>query len=239
MRLFYAKNIKINSIIKLSKLETKHCIKVLRLKKGQYIHITDGLGNIFKGIINNEDINGIILYITEHISNIQNSYNLHIGISITNNKSRFKWFLEKATEIGITQITPIICYNSYKINFDKSQYDNTIIAAVKQSNNVIKPLINKIIQYHEFIDYAYYYQFKKKHLNCIAQNNIFDSQYISNIYKKGYSIIIVIGPEGGFTKKEYNYAIEKKFIAIKINSNILRTETAGIATALEVLINNR
>ena len=220
MNLFYSKNIS----NQLSKSESKHCLFSLRMNINDDIYITDGIGNIYKAKIQ-QIKNQIVMYgDLELISINKKKIRIHIAIAPTKNKTRFEWFLEKVTEIGVEQISPIICENSErkKINIDRC--NKILIAAMKQSKNSILPTITPPVPFHDII--------KKKHQNTyIAHCHKENKEDFKNILLNQKSldhITLFIGPEGDFSKKELNFAKKIGVIPVQLGSNILRTETAGI-----------
>ena len=220
MQLFYTENT--DKEFYLSKEESRHISKVLRKKKGDIINFTDGNGHLLIAKIINSEINKTRVKIIDKINKEKDhNYYLHIAISLTKNMDRFEWFLEKATEIGIDEITPIICRNSERKNVNIDRCNRIMISAIKQSLKFHKPKINKIISFTQFlkIDFegkkyiAHCKDLKKKELKK------------ENLNKK---TLILIGPEGDFSENEIQKTLKNNFFSVSLGNNRLRTETAAI-----------
>ena len=223
MDLFYTNNMLAENYI-LSKDESKHCISVLRKKIKDKILITEGKGKIYSGEII-EIVNKQVRYKKlKVISNNHRKTKTHIAISPTKNRVRFEWFLEKATEIGIDYIYPLICENSERKKLNIERCQKILIAALKQSKSSILPKITDMITFEKFLNnthpqttyIAHCYNTQKRKFYSILQN------------QKKTKITVLIGPEGDFSKREVEYAKNLKIEAINISDNILRTETAAL-----------
>ena len=220
MQLFFLENP--NNEIVLSTDESKHVSKVLRKKTKDTLHFTDGKGNLFIGEITESKERKIRIKITnQEAKNKQHNYYLHVAIAPPKNIDRFEWFLEKATEIGIDEITPIICDRSERKVIKKERGDRILISAIKQSLKYHLPKLNEAIKFKDFI-----------------KQEFIGSKYIAHCHhdekielkktKKIKKILILIGPEGDFTIAEIKIALENQFNAISLGEGRLRTETAGI-----------
>lgn len=222
MHLFYTPNIH-SSIYSFDKEESAHCVRVLRLKPGNEIHLTDGKGNLYVAKILNADIKECSVEIVNCISEFgKRDFKLHIAIAPTKNIDRFEWFLEKATEIGIDTITPLICEHSERQITKTERLNKIITAAVKQSLKAYHPVLEEAIKFNNFI---------KKHntySKYIAHCEKTDKIALQSIYKKNENALILIGPEGDFSTSEIEAAIENNYKAISLGNSRLRTETAGI-----------
>jgi len=219
MILFYS-----NTSNTLSLDESKHCLRTLRKKINDTILVTKGDGIIYRAEIIDIKNNLITYQNIEIIEKKNKNLHIHIVIAPPKNRTRFEWFLEKVTEIGVDIISPVICENSErrKINHDRSE--KIIIAAMKQSKNSILPIINKPVKFNDVIKktnqntyIAHCYQEEKKDFKNILLND-----------KKIKDITLFIGPEGDFSKKELNFAIKMGIIPVTLGESRLRTETAGI-----------
>lgn len=233
MEIFYAPDIAGDSYV-LDEKESKHIIRVLRMVKDQEVRLIDGKGNLYNGIIIDPDQKKCIIRITGSINNFEKrNYRLHIAISPLKNPERFEWFIEKSVEIGIDEITPLICRNTEKKGIKTERINNLIISAMKQSLKATKPVLNEPCNFGEFISG---YKIGIRMIAHCDKKQI--RQSISEIYSKKENAIILIGPEGDFTPEEIGNAIETNFIPVHLGSSRLRTETAGIAACHSIYFIN-
>ena len=219
MQLFYTENI--DEKISLTKEENKHIVKVLRKKVGDKINIINGKGFLFIAEIEEIEKHTVSLkVIKKEKKEKQHKYNLHLAIAPTKNINRFEWFLEKATEIGINEITPIICSRSERKKINLERCNRIIISAIKQSMKFYRPKLNSPISFIDFIEKEYS---GEKHIaHCLNQKKL-------KITKSEYSShLILIGPEGDFSENEISLAINKRFKPTTLGNSRLRTETAGV-----------
>ena len=230
MQLFYLKDPKTTN--QLNPQESKHVVKVLRKRTGDTLFFTDGNGIIYTAEISIADTRKCQFKIIKEEKKEKNHlYSLHIAISPTKSNDRFEWFLEKSTELGIEEITPIICQRSErkKINFDR--YNKILISAMKQSNTYHLPKLNECITYNKFIEQT---SLADKYIaHCQDSEKVKIKDIIIN-----NDVLILIGPEGDFTNTEIKKSLEKNYKEICLSKNRLRTETAGIA-AVNTINNNR
>ena len=219
MQLFYTENI--NEEISLTKEENRHLIKVLRKNVGDKINIINGNGFLFITEITDITKNiASLKVIKKEKKEKQHKYNLHLAIAPTKNINRFEWFLEKATEIGINEITPVICSRSERKKINLERCNKIIISAIKQSTKYYKPKLNSPISFIDFIDKEYS---GEKHIaHCLDKKKhmITKSDNLSHT--------ILIGPEGDFSESEISQAIDKSFKPLTLGNSRLRTETAGV-----------
>ena len=224
MNLFYSNNIDNDKAqISLTDQENRHLVKVLRKSIGQVINVTDGIGNIYKCKIINTDKTSSTLSIINIDKNDSNFPKLSIAISLTKKTNRFEWFLEKATEIGIHKITPIISEHTEKSNLNIDRSNKLLVSAMKQSLRSRLPILNTPTSFEDYVS-------EKK---CVENN------FIATCKKNNYSLFeeklikgcpanVLIGPEGGFSNNELNFAKNTNFIPISLGNYRYRTETAGI-----------
>ena len=201
--------------------EKKHLTKVLRKKVGDELSVIDGKGYLYIVRITSLEKNSFqIEIIREEKKEKTHNYYLHIAIAPTKNISRFEWFLEKATEIGIDEITPIICHRSErkKINIDRCK--RILISSIKQSIKYHLPKLNEPIGFNDFIKQKL--EGDKLIAHCLKT----EKNKINKSKQKKYTILI--GPEGDFTENEINLALKNGFKATTLGKSRLRTETAGI-----------
>ena len=225
MQLFYSSIIE--KTVNIPSEENKHLVKVLRKKINDQIHLIDGKGYLYTGRIIKQDKNNSEVEIIKKEKKEKNhNYYLHIAISPTKNISRFEWFLEKATEIGIDEITPIICHRSERQKINKDRSERILISSIKQSLKFHLPKLNDPISYNDFI---------KQKINgnkFIAHCLETKKEKLSNSINKICTILI--GPEGDFTEEEINLAKDHGYKPLSFGSSRLRTETAGIVATLSV-----
>ena len=223
MQLFYSPDINSECTqYTFSKEESKHIVRVLRKKEGDTLNITNGKGYLFSVEISLADAKNCLVQInnTKQIEN--HNYGLHIAIAPTKMNDRMEWFLEKATEIGIDEITPIFCDNSERKVIKKERFEKIIQSAMKQSLQMQLPKLNEAISYKEFINQDFTGQLFIAH--CEEQEK---TQLHSQITpKENYTILI--GPEGDFSTSEIELALSKGFAPVALGNTRLRTETAGI-----------
>jgi 16S rRNA (uracil1498-N3)-methyltransferase len=223
MQLFYLENPE-NEII-LSSEESKHATKVLRKKEGDILNFTDGKGGFYKAEITLADSRKSRLKIvSSDQKEKQHNYHLHIAIAPTKNMDRFEWFLEKATEIGIDEITPIICSRSERKVIKTERCTRILLSAMKQSLKYHLPKLNEAINLNDFIKQDF------KGNKYIAHCEDEEKKELKKVNKTD-KYLILIGPEGDFNQKEIDLALQKQFKAVSLGTSRLRTETAGIIAA--------
>ena len=226
MQLFYLENPK-NEII-LSAEESKHATKVLRKKEGDILNFTDGKGGFYKAKITIADTRKSRLQVvsTEQKEK-QHNYHLHIAIAPTKNMDRFEWFLEKATEIGIDEITPIICSRSERKVIKTERGNRILLSAMKQSLKFHLPKLNEAITLKEFLTQDF--EGNKYIAHCQQGKKI-----ELRAEEKVKQTTVLIGPEGDFSASEIEIALQNQFKSVSLGTSRLRTETAGLVTVLTI-----
>jgi 16S rRNA (uracil1498-N3)-methyltransferase len=234
MQIFYAPDINSNTYT-LDPNESKHLIRVLRMAKGAHVRLIDGKGNLYEGIINEPDQTSCIIEITGKIDDFEKRhYRLHIAISPLKNPERFELLIEKIVEIGIDEITPIICRNTEKPGIKSGRINNIIISAMKQSLKANKPILNDPCSFKDFICTD------PSGIRMIAHcNDSIERDRLSDVYVKNDNAVVMIGPEGDFSTEEINSAISRGFKSIHLGPSRLRTETAGIAACHSIYLLNQ
>lgn len=234
MQVFYIRDIS-GKICSLDEKESRHCIKVLRLKKGDEVKMIDGKGNLFSGRIADADPGRCNIEVT-HITNDfeKRDYRLHIAISPLKNPDRFELFIEKSVEIGIDEITPIICSRTEKPGIRHERVSSLIISAMKQSLKAKDTVLNKTVSFNEFIR-----TIDKGNLMIAHCSNETEKKSIKDVCKKGDDAVILIGPEGDFSEEEIIAAVKEGFCPVHLGRSRLRTETAGIAACHSVYFINQ
>jgi 16S rRNA (uracil1498-N3)-methyltransferase len=234
MQLFYNSEISLETKhITFDKIESKHIVRVLRKTEGDILKITNGKGFLFDveiNFANDKRCSAIIINAEKKIKPW--TYYLHIAIAPTKNNDRIEWFLEKATEIGIDEITPIICSNSERTVLKTERLEKIAQSAMKQSLKFVLPKLNKPLNFTDFLNQDFNSEL------FIAHCEELDKKSFSKTIKPNTNILILIGPEGDFSPQEIEKALAKKFIPVALGKSRLRTETAGIvATQTVALIN--
>ena len=210
--------------ISLKEDTSRHCIQVLRMKKDEQLILTNGIGGLYQASIFKEDKKNCLVTINQ-VENIKpSSRKITIAISLLKNASRFEWFLEKATELGIASIVPLICKRTEKQYFRQDRMNNIVVSAMLQSKQCFLPLLSEPVTFQKFIEENNLQQNFIAH--CIEDNK----QSLAN-NKLPSELCMLIGPEGDFSPDEINIAIEKKYIPVTLGNTRLRTETAGIVAA--------
>ena len=234
MQVFYVPGIKGNSCV-MDENESRHCIRVLRMTRGDRLEMIDGNGNLYKGIISDPDPSGCRVAITGVTKDFEKrGYKLHIAISPIKNQDRFEWFIEKSVEIGVDVITPLICRNTEKPGIKKDRTENIIISAMKQSLKAFRPVLNEPVIFGSFINSD------PEGIKMIAHCNLtYERKRIDLIYEKNRDAVILIGPEGDFFEEELIHAFNNGFKSVHLGTSRLRTETAGIAACYSVYLINQ
>jgi 16S rRNA (uracil1498-N3)-methyltransferase len=202
---------------------------------GVPVKLIDGKGNLYKGVISDPNPKKCIVTITQTFDNFEKrDYKLHIAISPLKNPERFEWFVEKSVEIGIDEITPLICHRTEKQSIKAERIEKIIISAMKQSLKTFGTVLNPPCSFNEFISEQSDSVKMIAHCNESLSNRI----SISQACKKDDNAVILIGPEGDFTESEINTATQSKYIPIHLGKSRLRTETAGIVACHSVYFMN-
>ncbi len=225
MNLFFTQEIQ-NNIAKFEEEEARHLI-VLRKKIGDTIHFTDGKGVFYDGKIIEINKKNILLTIDNQRIEVEKNQKLHIAIAPTKNIDRIEWFLEKSTEMGISELTFLLCQNSERDKIRLDRLEKIVESAMKQSLQATLPKINDLIKFDAFIKQNF--SFDEKNKGYIAYCN--DEQLPFYPIGKGVNQLVLIGPEGDFSQKEVESAKKANFQGISLGTNRLRTETAGLLVA--------
>ena len=233
MQLFYNSEIKQgDSNYFFDKEESKHIVKVLRKKEGDKIFITNGLGFLFESEIILASEKKCEVKIAKETFQEPVAFYTHIAVAPTKMNDRLEWFLEKATEIGIHEITPIICDHSERKVYKIDRAEKIIQAAMKQSLHYYLPKINEPISFSQFVKLNFEGQ------KFIAHCEETDKKSFKNEIKQKEKITILIGPEGDFSTKEINLAIANQFIPVTLGNTRLRTETAALVACHTIALQN-
>ena len=235
MQLFYNATIDTNTkAFTFDKNESRHIIKVLRKSEGDQLSITNGKGDFFEIIILTANPKKCIGEVINIKSVDQLPYNLHLAVAPTKLNDRYEWFLEKATEIGITEITPIICDHSERKIINLDRFEKKIQSAMKQSLKSYLPKLNKATTFKNFL----ISQENNTQQKLIAQCEETSKKRLKSVLKKRGDTTILIGPEGDFSSDEINKSLRIGFAPISLGNSRLRTETAAIVACHSVAFIN-
>ncbi|CAA9201639.1 Ribosomal RNA small subunit methyltransferase E [Flavobacterium bizetiae] len=233
MQLFYNPDIdESTESFSFDKEESRHIIKVLRKKDSDILHVTNGSGLLFETEITLASDNKCIVQVLSIKKTDEPKFRLHLAVAPTKMNDRFEWFLEKATEIGVQEITPIICDRSERKVVNLERFEKIILSAMKQSNETFLPKLNEAISFKEFIKQ------KNEGLQLIAHCEETDKKSLKEILKPNESVTMLIGPEGDFSEKEIALALENNYQPVTLGNTRLRTETAAIVACHSVVFFN-
>ena len=232
MNTFYIPEISTNKL-HLSIEESKHCIKVLRLQKGDPVFLIDGKGSLYDAIIQVPDPKSCLLEIVNQLKfQSRQSYCLTIAIAPTKNMERLEWFLEKSTEIGIDRIIPIICHRSERKELKVERLEKILVSAMKQSGQKFLPKLSSAVFFNELVSRPMDGDKFIAHCEKGEKKRLKDSIVCGN------DVTILIGPEGDFDTSEVNLAFKNGFLPVSLGDSILRTETAGVVACNTVSLVN-
>ena len=224
MNLFYCPDIPGDEAL-LSNDESFHCIRVLRLGKGDPVQVIDGKGGRFNAMITHPDARSCRLRILDTVKQeSRRDFTVHIAIAPTKNMDRLEWFIEKAVEIGIDTITPLLCERSERRVLKTERIQKLIIATLKQAMVPFRPVLNELTAVHSFIASVPVHETSAFIAHCMNE----EKSKLADVYRPGKNAVVLIGPEGDFTPSEIQYAIKNGFSAVTLGPNRLRTETAGL-----------
>lgn len=195
---------------------------VLRMRSGEECWITNGKGVKCKARIASLSKRECSLTVLEKVEDTSNQSSLHLAIAFTKNPSRIEWLLEKATEIGIGQITPLITHRSEKLHWKKERFEKIIVSAMLQSQQSFLPILNEATSLHDIVHQDY-------PVKVIAWCDDHEEKiHLSSLMQNDKKTIILIGPEGDFTKEEVDLCFAQGFQPVSLGPHRLRTETAGL-----------
>jgi 16S rRNA (uracil1498-N3)-methyltransferase len=223
MQLFYLPEI-IEGRRQLSEEESMHCVRVLRMKEKDTIRIVDGQGGFYSAEIVKADPKKCFFEIKESIKDFgKRNYYVHIAISPTKSADRSEWFLEKAVELGVDEISFIKAEHSERKHLNTERMKKVAVSAMKQSVKAYLPLIHELQTFKEFISHT------RKGQKFVAHLEAGEKKHLKDLMIKNETYCILIGPEGDFSPSEIELAMKNEFIPVTLGSSRLRTETAGIA----------
>ena len=234
MHLFYTPDLYQQTIYTLNEEESRHCIQVLRLHEGDIIYLIDGRGGFYSAEILNTHLKGTQIKIIERQQEYgKRNHYLHIAVAPTKNTERLEWFLEKATEIGIDEITPLICDRSERKEVKVERLNKVITSAVKQSLKAYHPKLNEAVKFKNFVSS------KISGLKFIAHCMNGEKFTLQDKFRPNDEYLILIGPEGDFSPEELKEALNKEFFPVSLGVSRMRTETAALEACFEINFLNR
>ncbi len=226
---FYEENI-LQPTHTLSEETSRHCVQVLRMKEKEQLQLTDGKGNLFRATIIQADKKHCEVKMEAAGYEPRALSGVSIAISLLKNPSRFEWFLEKATEIGVHEIIPLLCEHTEKEHLRIDRMQNILISAMLQSRQTWLPALHHPTNFNVFINKDF--DGLKLIAHCVEE----EKKPVGNVITQQQNKLILIGPEGDFSSAEITVALKKNFIPVTLGNTRLRTETAGIVAAA-LLIN--
>ena len=231
MELFYSRDID-GGICRLDKDESGHCAKVLRHRCGDEIAVIDGCGTLYRCRITCDNPKGVeAMVLSSEESWGGHPYSLHLAVCPTKNNDRYEWFAEKACEVGVDMISPIIGEHSERRIFKTARLEKILVSAAKQSLKAAVPVVNEPVSVKEFIR-GQKGQALKMIAYCFEDESV-PRRSIKEVLEgyEGTEILVMIGPEGDFSKEEAQMALEAGFIPVHLGASRLRTETAAVTAA--------
>lgn len=222
MHIFYTPELSGNTYT-LNESESKHCVRVLRLEQGDEIILVNGRGGFFTAEIADPNPKRCAVNVIKSELNFGlRNFQVHIAIAPTKNIERIEWFLEKATEIGISRITPLLCRHSERKDIKHDRLEKVMVSAMKQSLKAYLPRLDELTKFNDLIVQPFDGQ--KFIAHC-------DDQYrdlLKKLVVPNQNYLILIGPEGDFSSEEIELAISAGFKPVSLGDSRLRTETAGV-----------
>ena len=242
MELFYSKDIS-SGATTLDSEESSHCVKVLRHRRGDTIHVIDGKSMLYKCTITDDNPHGVQYSIDEAIEGYgTHCYHLHMAVAPPKNLDRFEWFAEKATEIGVDEITPLFGEYSERKVFKRERVERLLVSAAKQSHKCAVPELHEAAKVSDFLEEAAQ---ETEALKLICYCDEVESlgtikkdikEYLSKVHE-AQDIIIMIGPEGDFSRSEISKAVDTGWKVASLGESRLRIETAAVVATAAVYLN--
>jgi 16S rRNA (uracil1498-N3)-methyltransferase len=222
-------------LITLNEETSKHVVQVLRMKLGEQLNLTDGKGSLLTAVISDAHKKHCVVQVRSVSFQPQAARKTTIAISLVKNANRFEWFLEKATEIGVTEIIPLLCERTERQHFRYDRMKGIVVSAMLQSQQTWLPVLHEPMKFEHAIRLT---PSSDGLLKLIAHCEETEKNSVNKILGEveGSNTIILIGPEGDFTNEEINLAIAAEYKPVMLGETRLRTETAGVVAAALVCI---
>lgn len=223
MQFFYSDTLDFDLCL-LTSAESHHCVKVMRMHEGDIIHVTDGRGTLCCGHIVAADSNACQIAIDSRQQGYgQRHWRLHLAVAPTKNADRVEWLVEKAVEIGIDAITLLVCDHSERTTIKQERLEKIAVSAMKQSLKAYRPLLQTAVPLHHFLETHRTDNACKLICHCDGERKT-----IQETYTTGTDAIVLIGPEGDFSREEIDNAMQSGFTPVTLGTSRLRTETAAL-----------
>lgn len=231
MTLFYAPDILENPF--LPEEESAHCTRVLRLQAGAVVQIIDGKGTLYDAtIVAPHAKRTEVKIVSAHSDFGRRPFRLHLAVAPTKNSDRFEWFVEKATEIGVDEITPLLCRYSERRAIRPERIEKILVSASKQSYKARIPQLNPMTAVDEFLQHV------REPYRFVAHCYEGDKPHLLHVCPPKSEVVIMVGPEGDFSRDEVDLAVNQHFVPVTLGASRLRTETAGVvACHLAAVVN--
>lgn len=221
---FFLETLSSADILTLNEETSKHAVQVLRMKPSEKLQLTDGAGNLLTAEITDPHKKKCTVKIVERKFAEKKQKEISVAVSLLKNASRFEWFLEKATEIGVTDIIPLLCERTEKQHFRYERMKQILISAMMQSKQTWLPVLHEPTVFSKVITSSVY------QTRLIAHCEEESKQSITDFPLTG-SIQVLIGPEGDFSHSEVSFALQNNYKPVTLGNTRLRTETAGVVAA--------
>ncbi|MEO8764081.1 MAG: RsmE family RNA methyltransferase [Ginsengibacter sp.] len=229
---FFEENPPVNDELILSEESSKHVVQVLRMRESGQLLITNGKGQVLTAFIIAADKRKTTVKITGKTFDPRRTGKVSIAVSLIKNKSRFEWFLEKATEIGVSEIIPLICQRTEKQHFKYERMNAILVSAMLQSQQAWLPIVQEPLHFEDLLKYQHSHKFIA---HCIEGEKSRLNRELTGNDNSLRNDLVLIGPEGDFTKEEVKAAIQHNFIPVSLGDTRLRTETAALVAAVLLL----
>jgi len=217
----------------LSEEESGHVVRVLRLKEGSLVWLVNGKGSLAEASVRTAHPRKCQLKIERIIPDFEKrNFSLHLAVAPTKNSDRMEWLVEKATEIGMEEFTPLLCRHSERKHLQTGRLEKVAISAMKQSVKAYLPQIHQLTAFEEFVTVPF------RGRKLIAHCHPGEKPHLFTATAPGEDVLVLIGPEGDFSPEEVRLALENGFQEITLGTSRLRTETAAMAACMAVAVKN-
>jgi 16S rRNA (uracil1498-N3)-methyltransferase len=212
---------------------SKHVVQVLRMQNGGQLNLTDGKGNLFTAEIADNNKRSCVVKILTNNYQPATTNKISIAISLLKNANRFEWFLEKATELGVNEIIPLLCDRTERTNFRHDRMNGILISAMLQSQQCWLPVLHEPVKFYDYVIEED--DDRNKFIaHCEEESK---QSLMGSVIQPSIDKLILIGPEGDFTKEEIAHSITNDFIPVSLGNTRLRAETAGVVAATLLCLN--